>query len=431
MPDKKLAPVELAWQTRLATIVETMREMSRQTDPQAMVRAYGERIRQFLPIDRRVSLSRRGLAKPEYRITRSTTWSEEINPWKERHRLPLFKGGLLADLLYAEQACILDDVRVDENDPAREYLEGCRSVMAIPMYDRGEALNMVILMRGEVGAFDAEQLPEVVWRSNLFGQATNNLVLKAELERAYRALDRELRAVGEIQHALLPVELPKIPSLDLAAHYQPAAWAGGDYYDLFPLPGGQWGIFMADVSGHGTPAAVLMAVTHCLAHTLPGPMMPADRVLDRLNQQLSRRYARLTETFVTAFYGTYDPVSRKIQYACAGHPPPLIKRCLDGSLRRLDVARGMPLGLFDEATYEPAEETLELGDQLLFYTDGISEALNPQGQIFGTERLEGELGHCSLQAQSLLNSILAAVDRFSAGRAADDDRTLLVARVIQ
>jgi sigma-B regulation protein RsbU (phosphoserine phosphatase) len=424
-------PTQDHWQTRLDTIVETMREMSRQTDPQAMVRAYGDRMREILPVDRRISLSRRGLESPEFRITRSTTWTQEINPWKERHKLPLLRGGLLAELLYAGQACVIDDMQYAVNDPARDYLEGCRSLMVIPMYDRGETLNMVIQMRTEKNGFDAEQLPEVVWRSNLFGQATNNLVLKAELERAYRALDRELRAVGEIQHALLPVELPSIPSLDLAAHYQPATWAGGDYYDLFPLPGGQWGIFMADVSGHGTPAAVLMAVTHCLAHTLPGPMMPADQVLDRLNQQLSRRYARLTETFVTAFYGTYDPVTRQLHYACAGHPPPLLKRCSDGTLRRLDVARGMPLGLFDEATYEPANEQLELGDQLLFYTDGISEALNAKGELFGTKRLEDTLGQCSLQAKSLLDSILAAVDDFATGRPADDDRTLLVARVIR
>ena len=217
----------------------------------------------------------------------------------------------------------------------------------------------------------------------------------------------------------------------MAAHYQPAAWAGGDYYDLFPLPGGQWGIFMADVSGHGTPAAVLMAVTHCLAHTLPGPMMPADRVLDRLNLQLARRYARLTDTFVTAFYGTFDPITRQLRYAVAGHPPPLVKRCTDGTLWRLDAARGMPLGIFDEATYEPAVAQLEVGDQLLVYTDGITEALNPQGNLYGTERLEQELGQCSLHARSLLESIIQSVETFAAGRPADDDRTLLVARVVQ
>ncbi|MFO0903362.1 MAG: PP2C family protein-serine/threonine phosphatase [Pirellulales bacterium] len=419
------------WKERLDAVIETMRDMSQQTDPQAMVRAYSERMLKLLPIDRRISLSRRGLSHPQYRVTRSSTWEHDVNPWKERHRLPLLSGGVVAEWLYSESAMVLHDFHVPADDPARELLEGCRSVMTIPMYDRGEGLNMVLLLQQAPNAFDVDQLPEIVWRSNLFGQATNNLVIKGELERAYRSLDREMRAVGDIQLALLPTELPAIPSLDLAAHYQPAAWAGGDYYDLFPLPGGQWGIFMADVSGHGTPAAVLMAVTHCLAHTLPGPMMPSDQVLDRLNQQLARRYARLTDTFVTAFYGTFDPVTRELRYSVAGHPPPLVKRCREGSLLRLEASRGMPLGLFEEAQYETATAQLEVGDQLLIYTDGITEALNPQGALFGVERLERELGNCSLQAKSLLESIIGAVDQFAAGRPPDDDRTLLVARVVR
>src|SRR5207244_2587168 len=133
------------------------------------------------------------------------------------------------------------------------------------------------------------RLPELVWLSNLFGRATNNLVLSEELQRAYQTLDRELKVVGQIQRSLLPARLPTIPTLDLATHYQPSQRAGGDYYDFFPLPAGKWGIFIADVSGHGTPAAVLMAVTHCIAHTHPGPPQPPAKVLDYLNRHLATR----------------------------------------------------------------------------------------------------------------------------------------------
>src|SRR5437879_964077 len=95
------------WRDRMALIVDTVREMSRQTDPQAMVRAYGNRIQKLLPIDRRISLSRRGLAPPRYRITRSSTWKEEINPWKEKDRLPVLEGGLLGQLIYGDEPQIL------------------------------------------------------------------------------------------------------------------------------------------------------------------------------------------------------------------------------------------------------------------------------------------------------------------------------------
>src|SRR5438128_2541186 len=104
------------WQQRLALIVDTMRDMSRHTDPQEMVRAYGERIRQFLPSVRRLSLSRRGLRSSWYRITRSTTWTEEINPWREKDRLPLFEGGILAELIYAGEPRVFDDLHLANDE---------------------------------------------------------------------------------------------------------------------------------------------------------------------------------------------------------------------------------------------------------------------------------------------------------------------------
>lgn len=417
------------WQQRLAVIVDTMRDMSRHSDPQAMVRAYGERISQLAPIQRRLSLSRRGLRYPQYRITRSTTWSENINPWKDKDRLPLFEGGLLAELIYGDEPRVFDDLQLASDEPAAEYLAGHRSLLAIPMYDHGEALNMVILMHEEGAGFPHDQIPDLVWRSNLFGRATSNLVLKDELQRAYQALDRELKVVGEIQRALLPAELPRIPTLDLAAHYQPAQRAGGDYYDFFPLPEGKWGIFIADVSGHGTPAAVVMAVTHCIAHTHPGPAAPPGKVLGYLNHHLATSYESLNEMFVTAFYAIYDPGARLLTYSSAGHNPPRLKRCQDGSLVAIDGANGLPLGVLDGQNYPEKSLQLQAGDQIVFYTDGVTEAHNTTGELFGTERLDHELENCSLQAQALLDSVLQAVETFAAGRPADDDRTLIVARV--
>jgi sigma-B regulation protein RsbU (phosphoserine phosphatase) len=409
-------------QERLKVVVETMREMSRQTDPQAMVRAYVEKIRQIVPIDRGISLSRRDLKGPQFRITRSTTWKEAINPWKEKHRLPLLSGGLLAELIYGDEPRIIDDLMIEDDDPAADYLSGFGSLMAIPNYDGGEALNMTVFLREDRAAFEHDQLPDIVWRSNLFGRATNNLALKDELERAYRQLDRELQIVAEIQRALLPQKLPAIPNLDLAAFYQPSRRAGGDYYDFFPLPEGKWGIFIADVSGHGTPAAVLMAITHSIAHTHPGPPSPPGEMLTYLNHHLATRYTSLSETFVTAFYGIYDPATRTIDYASAGHNPPRIKRCQDGSLLSLDGTGGMPLGIYDEIRYEDTRERLVPGDQIVIYTDGITEMHNGRGDQFGMDRLDEVLSGCRWQARELLDAVLSAVDEFAAGQPADDGR---------
>jgi sigma-B regulation protein RsbU (phosphoserine phosphatase) len=417
------------WRERMALVIETMREMSSQTDPQAMVRAYGQKIKNFMPASRRFSLSRRDLLPPYYRITRSSTWKEEINPWKQKERLPLLKGGLLAELIYADEPRLIDDLQVDPKDPAAEYLEGQRSLLAIPMFDQGVALNMVILTRQEPHAFDPEQFPQTVWMSNLFGRAAHNLVLVDEVKQAYEAVDRELKVVADIQRSLLPAELPKIPTLDLAAVYQTAQRAGGDYYDFFPLAQGRWGILIADVSGHGTPAAVLMAVTHAIAHTQPGPTLPPGKLLSYVNRQLTSRYTGRSGTFVTAFYGIYDPAKRELIYARAGHNPPRVRGCSDRSLLSLDGVDGLPLGIKEDETYAEGRRVLRSYDQLVFYTDGITDARNPEGEMFGLARLDEILTGCPSEAAELVDDVLAALETFTAGRPADDDRTLLAARV--
>lgn len=417
------------WQKRLAVIVETMRAISQQTDPQAMVRTYGARIRQLMPVDRSISLSRRGLTYPKYRITRSTTWQEVINPWKEKDRLPLLEGGLLSELLYADEPQLIDDLALSDDEPAVDYLAAHRSLLAVPLFDQGVALNMVVMLRKEPAAFSRAYFPEIVWMSNLFGRATNNLVVSDELQAAYKALDRELKVVADIQRSLLPAELPRIPTLDLAAFYQPSRRAGGDYYDFFPLPEGKWGIMIADVSGHGTPAAVLMAITHCIAHTHPGPPLPPANVLEYINHHLTVRYTASSETFVTAFYGIYDPVKKELTYSCAGHNPPRLKRCQDGTLAVLDGATGLPLGILPQQHYPECVQQLQSGDQIVFYTDGITEAHNPAGEMFGTARLDQVLELCTLQAQALLDTVLQAVEQFAAGHPADDDRTVIIARI--
>jgi sigma-B regulation protein RsbU (phosphoserine phosphatase) len=228
---------------------------------------------------------------------------------------------------------------------------------------------MVVILSKSPAAFSRQRFPELVWVSNLFGRATSNLVLSGDLQEAYTAIDHELKVVADIQRSLLPTELPRIPTLDLAASYQPSRRAGGDYYDFFPLPDGKWGILIADVSGHGTPAAVLMAITHCIAHTHPGPAAPPSRILSYVNHHLTARYTGRSETFVTAFYGVYDPASKELTYACAGHNPPRLKRCQDGTLAVLDGTNGLPLGILPELQYRECVQQLQTGDQIIFYTD--------------------------------------------------------------
>ena len=416
---------------RLALIVDTMREISRQTDPQVIARIYGQRMRQLMPFDRFMSLSRRDLDRPRFRITRSSLWKDEVNPWKERDRLPLFSGGLLADLIWGDEPRIIDDLAavVEPGDPAADYLAGMGSLVAIPHYDRGEGLNMVVVMREDVAAFDAEELPQMVWVNNLYGRATSNLVQAEQVKAAYEAVDREMQTVAALQRSLLPDPLPTLPTMALAAHYQTSQRAGGDYYDFFPLPDGRWGILIADVSGHGTPAAVLMAVTHSIAHTYPGPPTPPGELLRHVNQVLAERYTANSGAFVTAFYAVYDPATRMIEHASAGHPPPRLKRCSDGSLALLDGRHGLPLGILPAEEYPEGRADLVPGDQIVFYTDGVTEAENPAGEPFGLKRLDQVLANCAVGAGDLLKEVLRELEKFTDGKPPADDRTVLVAKI--
>jgi sigma-B regulation protein RsbU (phosphoserine phosphatase) len=299
---------------------------------------------------------------------------------------------------------------------------------AIPHFDNGAAINMFVTMSPQPAAFDPEAFPEEVWISNLFGRATHNLALSAELKAAYALVDQELKMVAHVQRSLLPAELPEIPGLELAAHYQTSRRAGGDYYDLFPLPHGCWGVLIADVSGHGAGAAVLMAITHSIVHSYPGPATPAGKMLQFVNRKLADRYTGDLGSFVTAFYGIYDPARRRLTYSSAGHPPPRLKRCGQPQVIPLAGEGGMPLGINPEETYEDSEVELLSGDNLIFYTDGLTEAQNAAGQLYGTARLDRCLEGCQ-QADDLIQQVLEDIDRFTAFHPPDDDRTLVVARV--
>ncbi|QDT57498.1 Phosphoserine phosphatase RsbU [Caulifigura coniformis] len=421
-----------SWQNRLDDVFELMQEMSRGTDPQEMVRAYAKRVATIRQFDRRLSLSRRDTAHPEFHITRDSATEDEIDPWKEKHRLPRISGGQLADLLYEGKPVILNDFQAGEDDPAFDYLREYRSLMLIPMLDGGEALNALVLMKRDPQGFDHEDLPETFWITNLFGRATHNLVLKEQIRDAYEAVDRELKVVGKIQRSLLPRETPKIATLDLAAEYRTSTRAGGDYYDFFPLPDDRWGILVADVSGHGTPAAVMMAITHSIAHLYPNDAGHPGEMLEFVNRHLAGRYTSGIEAFVTAFYGIYNPATHDLTFASAGHNPPRWWKCGEQVARSIEGAASLPLGIDEDVKYGDHTIRLSKGDRIVFYTDGIVEATSPDGDMFRTDRIDEVLKNsCWQSAAEIRDRILSHLHDFTAGAPPIDDQTIVVASVLK
>ncbi|HZW09097.1 MAG TPA: PP2C family protein-serine/threonine phosphatase [Phycisphaerales bacterium] len=423
----------LSWQEELAIVDRTMRAISGITDPDELVGAYWAGIGELIPVLDYVALSRRGVAPPQYLITRASRFTEHFNPWTQRERLPRLSGGLLGELAYADRPVIIDDLpaRVAPDDPARFYLEGYARLLALPQYDRGEGLNVTVMLMPAGVDPEPELIPILHWQGGLFGRGTTNLVLRNELASALAALDRELKSVADIQRSLLPAELPRIEGFEFAATYHTSAQAGGDYYDFFPLADGRWGLFIADVAGHGTPAAVLMAVTHAIAHAQPGSHTPPGLLLGYINERLTGTYTR-SGAFVTAFYAVLDPAARTLTFARAGHNPPRLARA--GRVLPLEGKGALPLGIVEGQAFEPSVVELERGDLLLLYTDGITEAMTPaQGSglrpLFGLDRLDRLLVACEeATAADCLGRIRAGVAAFCGDVAQEDDQTLIAIR---
>jgi sigma-B regulation protein RsbU (phosphoserine phosphatase) len=424
---------QLSWQAQLEIIDRTMRAISGISEPEELVDAYWSGISDLVKIVNFVAVSRRHCEPPQYHITRSSRFTEHLNPWTQREQLPRLSGGILGEILYDGRPRLIENLPelLAEDDPAKYYLEGFQALVALPQYDGGEALNITMMLLPPGEEIDHAMIPSMHWQNSLFGRGTQNLVLRNQLSGVLSALDRELQVVGAIQRSLLPSELPSISGFRLAAHYETSARAGGDYYDFFPLADGRWGIFIGDVSGHGTPAAVLMAITHAIAHAQPGTHTPPAALLSYLNHQLATAYTR-EGTFVTAFYAVLDPERRTLTYSRAGHNPPRLAR--DGKVIALNGIGALPLGIQDGLTYEESTIELKSGDLLLLFTDGVVEATAPEsghlrGAQFGTQRLdEVVLATSGCDASECLDQIRGALAEFTDNASPADDQTLIAMR---
>ena len=242
--------------------------------------------------------------------------------------------------------------------------------------------------------------------------------LRIEKERQ----DRDLEIARGIQQGLLPKAPPRISGFEIAGESRSCLHVGGDYYDFVPLSGNRLGVVIADVSGKGTPASLMMASVHAWLRALAGTESAA-RILERLNRFV---YASTeTSRYVTLFYAELDPARRRLVYVNAGHVPPFLVRA-DGSEERLRCG-GPVLGLLDEVTLEPGELVLEPGDLLVAVTDGATEAMDAAGLEFGDERVRQALAANRGQgAAATLGALVAAVDAWVGPVGCSDDLTAVI-----
>ncbi len=293
---------------------------------------------------------------------------------------------------------------------------------------RGEFLG--VPPSGEVGTYSTIRINRIVGGKIADEWSEGSLLemLLPSFEREIRARERveqDLRVARSIQQASLPKEVPELEGWRIAPYYQPAREVGGDFYDLFELEEGRVGVVVGDATGKGMPAALvvsaassmLRAVAQAFHSSSPG------EVLSRVNETLVARIP--PNVFVTCFYAILDPHSGSLRYANAGHTLPCCKRYDEDQADELRV-RGMPLGLMPGMLYEEKQTILVPGDSVLLCTDGLVEAHNPQGEMFGTPRLRGFLSERSEGGNGLSAALMEELESFTGeGWEQEDDITLL------
>ncbi len=266
-------------------------------------------------------------------------------------------------------------------------------------------------------------------------------VKKAQEEHSQlTSIQNDLHVAQEIQETILPKELPAFPEdirrrFDLAAGMKAAKYVGGDFYDYFKIDGTRLGIVIGDVSGKGVPAAIFMAISRTILRTIALSCPSCADCLRQANEILSND--SVEDMFVTVFYGILDLSTGHLKYSNAGHNPPIVIRRADGSTTTLEPTGDIALGAVPGITYSEKETVLAPGDSLLLYTDGVTEAMNSAGELFGTTRLlelcsDSPAGDTPADTHpaddsptALLARINSSLTSFTAGTPQSDDITLL------
>jgi sigma-B regulation protein RsbU (phosphoserine phosphatase) len=307
--------------------------------------------------------------------------------------------------------------------PARRLLFGFALFSAllglVQLFD-GFGTTRLLLWPFTVTVPSLRWVPGTLWL--LIAFVATNLVLLMEVADRL-SLKGDLEIARDIQLAMLPRGVKTAGDASVCGMTRPANTVGGDFYDILPLGDGRVVLAVGDVAGKGSPAALLMALLLAMLRTLVDEGLESARLLERLNVQVARHSP--ASRFITVSYGIYDPASGRFEYVNAGHLPPLIRR-RDGHFERLD-GNGLALGMFDQATYESRAVTIDPGDLLVLYSDGITEAEDPSGRAFDESGLEQVITQSAAgDPESIGHAVLGAVDAHADGMRLCDDLTVLV-----
>jgi len=348
-------------------------------------------------------------------------------------------GSTLARIIETLRPRIINDLEAyllekPSSESTRLILgEGMRSSLTCPLIVQGKPVGFIFFSSTDKGTYSnahvaffqqiAGQLATIVEKGRLYSELAEK---KAVVEEQNLAMTRDLQMARRVQQTLVPQKAPALRGLEIAFGYEPASQVGGDVLDIVPLDGGRVLFFIGDAMGHGVQAALVMSAVKAALHSaIPSDPRPAS-VLTRINKVIARL---LGDRFVTAACCLIDAAGPAAELALAGHAAPLRYRRQTGDVVQ-EGAAGLVLGIDENAQYETTSIALGSGDTLVFSTDGLDEAFDPNGNQYGAKRLKNDvLRHGGSSAEELCASIQRNLREHCRGHVMEDDLTLLVVKL--
>src|SRR5450631_618839 len=339
-----------------------------------------------------------------------------------KHDIPL-ELGIVGYAARHRQAVLVRDVKKEPR-----YIETnpeTRSELVVPLIYKEKVIGVLDLEHTRRGFFTEDHQRTITTLAAQVAIAIENARLYEEIARQERRLERDLALARELQFRLLPQSRPKLAHLDIAAKFSPARAIGGDLYDFINYSQSRMALVIGDVSGKGAPAAIYAALVSGIirshAPIEPGPA----EMLAAVNYSLAER--RIEAQFVSLIYAVWDDVSRTLQVASSGLPRPVY--CHNGKTQLIE-ATGLPLGLFDDADYDEFTFQAKDDDVFVFFSDGILDATNKAGDLFGRTRLEKVIAEqCTNSAEAMVKAIFKAAAEHSRGVETFDDETVVAIKV--
>ncbi len=349
----------------------------------------------------------------ELEIAAVRGWTVNYHMKGERFKIGEF--GMVGHTAFIEETYYSPDVKKDPYYEVSEH--STNSELDIPLKVHGRLIGIFNFQHQDVNAFSQSRIQLLEALAGHVATAIENARMFDNERREKERLSAELREARSVQHSLFPDWVPDIPGFEINGVCIPCREVGGDWFDYIPLPGGKLAVILADVSGKGSGAALLMASTRSILRIYAEQGMSPSGVLMNVNNVLVKDFPRTR--FVTMIYAVIDPAEGSILFANAGHPPPVYIDP-DGA-KLLTFETGFPLGIM-EGTYPEHRIGFSSGSRLVIYSDGISEAMNPSEEEYGEDRIKNKM-HAHASG---IKDLLEDVQSFMQGLPASDDMTVVM-----